>query len=119
MQRTNVMASVPTIRDTTPQLLKAIAQEDHVYSRPAQAKHEVPKAAAAQALTRARMNEPLPKIGPTKSFKPGAERSSPFATFPDGQQMQTMSRSQFVDYGAQERTRQSGVCNVLNARTCL
>jgi hypothetical protein len=113
------MASVPSVRDTTPQLLKAMAQEDHVYSRPAIPRHELPRAAAARALTRSRMSDPVPRMGPTRSFKPGTERSSPFATFPDGQKMQTMSRSQFVGYGQQERTGQSGVCNVLNAPTCL
>jgi hypothetical protein len=48
MERSNVMASIPSIRDRTPQLFKAIAQEDHVYSRPSVARHELPKVATAR-----------------------------------------------------------------------
>jgi hypothetical protein len=118
MQRSNLMASVPSVPDTMPQLLMEIAQEDHVYSRPAIPRHELPRV-AAQPFARPWMSDPLPRMPPTRSFKPGSQRSSPFATFPDGQRMQTMSRSQFVGYGPQARTGQSGVCNVLNAPTCL
>jgi hypothetical protein len=120
MERTNVMASVPSIRDRTPQLFKAIAQEDHVYSRPAVAKHEIPMVATAQALARGRMVDPLPPIGPTRSFKPTwGERSTPFAMFPSGEPLQAMTKSQFVNYHVRGRQQQSGVYNVLNTPTCL
>jgi hypothetical protein len=119
MQRSNVMASVPSVRDISHRLIKAIAQEDHVYSRPVQPKHELPKAAAAQALTRARMADPLPNIGPTRSCRPGTERSSPFACFPSGEKMESTTKAQFVNFSAIARTEKSGVYNVLNGRTCL
>jgi hypothetical protein len=120
MERSNVMASAPQVRDSTPQLFKAIALEDHVYSRPSVPRHELPRAAVVQALGRTRMVDPMPVIGPTRSFKPsGLQRSSPFATFPTGQVMQSMSRSQFIKYPVSGRQPQSGVCNVVNAPTCL
>jgi hypothetical protein len=120
MARANVMASIPSIRDHTPELFKAIAQEDHVYSRPSIARHEIPKIAAVRALSRGRMVDPLPPIGPTRSFKPTwGDRSTPFAMFPTGDPIQSMSRSQFVNYHVKGRQEQSGVCNVLNAPTCL
>jgi hypothetical protein len=114
MQRSNVMASVPSVRDMSHRLIKAIAQEDHVYSRPVQPKHEIPKAAAI-----VRMADPLPTIGPTRSCRPGTERSSPFACFPSGERMESTTKAQFINYTAIERTTQSGVYNVLNAPTCL
>jgi hypothetical protein len=119
MQRANVMASIPAVKDQTPKLLRAIAQEDHVYSRPREVKHEIPKLAAAKALTRARMADPLPPVAPAKSCKPDSQKTSPFALFPGVEMMESTSRSQFVNYGVRDRTLQSGVCNVLNAPTCL
>jgi hypothetical protein len=119
MQRSNVMASIPAVKDQTPKLLRAIAQEDHVYSRPREVKHEIPKLAAAKALTRARMADPLPTVPPAKSCKPDSQKTSPFALFPGVDTMETVSRSQFVRYTVKERTVQSGVCNVLNSPTCL
>jgi hypothetical protein len=120
MQRTNVMASIPAVRDSMPQLFKAIAQEDHIYSRPYVARHELPRVTTAQAILRGRMVDPLPSLGPTRSFKPtGKQRSRPFAVFPNGQIMQSMSRSQFVNYNVIGRQQQSGIYNVVNAPTCL
>jgi hypothetical protein len=114
MQRSNVMASVPSVRDMSHRLIKAIAQEDHVYSRPVQPKHEIPKAAPI-----IRMADPLPTIRPTRSCRPGTERSSPFACFPSGERMESTTKAQFINYSTVERTTQSGVYNVLNGRTCL
>jgi hypothetical protein len=120
MQRSNVMAAIQGVRDRTPQLLKEIAEEDHVYSRPSVARHQIPTAAMARELSRGRMTDPLPRMAPTRSCKPqGTDRLSPFAMFPTGEKMESMSRSQFVDYKVPQRAEQSGVWNVLNAPTCL
>jgi hypothetical protein len=120
MARANVMASIPSVKDRTPELFKAIAQEDHVYSRPSIAKHEIPKIGVARALSRGRMVDPLPPIAATRSFKPTwGQTSTPFAMFPTGEPIQSMSRSQFVSYKVQDRTKPSGVYNVLNMPTCL
>lgn len=119
MQRTNVMASIPAKRDQTPQLLRAIAQEDHIYSRPAQPKHELPQMAPGMPMTRGRMQEEVPRIAPTRSCKPTQQRSSPFAVFPSGEKMESTSRGDYVGYTVSGRTHQSGVCNVMNAPTCL
>jgi hypothetical protein len=74
----------------------------------------------ARELSRGRMADPLPRMAPTRSFKPMDRIGlSPFAMFPTGDRMESMSRSQFVDHKKQERTEQSGVWNVVNAPTCL
>jgi hypothetical protein len=120
MERGNVMASAPSVRDSAPQLFKAIAQEDHVYSRPHIARHELPKMSMIRALNGTRMVDPVPSVGPTRSFKPtGVQRSRPFATFPSGELMQSMTRSQFIKYPVTGRQQPSTVCDVLNAPTCL
>ena len=120
MSRANVMASVTRKRDETPKLLKAIAQEDHILSRPYQARHEMPTASAAPPLTRSRMNEPAPEFKPTKTCKPARERSTPFAMFPTAEPVTSTNRAEFQNYeGHYKRTEQSGVCNVLNSPTCL
>ncbi|OHS98609.1 hypothetical protein TRFO_34976 [Tritrichomonas foetus] len=120
MARANVMASIPQKRDETPKLLKAIAQEDHILSRPMQPRHEMPKQSVTKILTRSRMVEPMPVCPPTRSYKPIGQRSTPFATFPSCEPMESTMRSEFQFYeGKYKRTEQSGVCNVLNAPTCL
>ncbi|OHT13410.1 hypothetical protein TRFO_16372 [Tritrichomonas foetus] len=120
MSRSNVMASITQKRDETPKLLKAIAQEDHILSRPHQPRHELPKPSVGQAMTRARMADPLPQVPPTRSYKPTGTRSSPFASFPTSEPMETTYRSEYQNYeGQYKRTEQSGVCNVVNAPTCL
>lgn len=118
MQRTNVMASIPAVRDETPKLLKAIAQEDHIYATRSTHHHETPKAAAAQALTRARMNEPLPQCPRTRSCKPDGSRSTPFAMFPTGEPLESTMHRQFVRYDYKKEDN-SKVYNVLNSPTCL
>lgn len=120
MSRSNVMASITQKRDETPKLLKAIAQEDHILSRPYQARHELPQATAAPPLTRSRMlNQPTAFV-PTRTCKPARERTTPFATFPSSEPIESTYRSEFPSYdGKYQRTQQSGVCNVLNAPTCL
>jgi hypothetical protein len=120
MQRTNVMSAVEGVRDRIPQLLKEIAEEDHVCSRPHVARHELPTAVVAMELARGRMADPLPRIPRTRSFKPApADHLSPFAMFPTGEKMESMSRSQFVNYQMKEKAERSGVWHVLNAPTCL
>ncbi|KAK8866484.1 hypothetical protein M9Y10_009448 [Tritrichomonas musculus] len=120
MSRSNVMASITQKRDETPKLLKAIAQEDHILSRPYQARHELPQATAAPPLTRSRMVEQQTACVPTRTCKPARERTTPFATFPSSEPMESTYRSEFPNYdGKYQRTQQSGVCNVLNAPTCL
>jgi hypothetical protein len=120
MQRTNVMAAVQGVRDRVPQLIKEIAEEDHVYSRPHVAHHELPTAVVAMELSRGRMADPLPRIPRTRSCKPApADQMSPFAMFPTGEKMESMTRSQFVNHKVREKAEQSGVWHVLNAPTCL
>jgi hypothetical protein len=120
MQRSNIVASVRTPRDRTAQLLKEIAEEDHVYSRPTIPRHELPSYSVGQALLRAKMPDPLPKMAPTRSCRPsGRERSSPFALFPSGEKLESVFRSQFVNYSARDRAQQSGIYSIFNGPTCL
>jgi hypothetical protein len=122
MQRSNVVASMRSPRDRTAQLLKEIAEEDHVYSRPFVARHELPSYAVAQSLARGRMADPLPRMSPTRSCRPsGTERSTPFAMFPglNSERLESVFRSQFVNYGVRERPSAKGVYCIFNGPTCL
>jgi hypothetical protein len=120
VNRSNVVPSVRVPRDNVAQLLKQITEEDHVYSRPSVPRHELPTFAAAQALARGRMPDPLPRMSPTRSCHPsGRERSSPFAMFPSGEKLESTFRSEFVSHSARERPSQAGVYSVFNGPTCL
>ena len=120
MSRANVMASVPTKRDETPKLLRAIAQEDHLFETHRVVHHESPKTAAAQAITRARMNEPLPHVARTKMIRPEAGRSSPFAVFPSSEPMESTMHTEMREAATKPSYRDTTpMYKVLNSPTCL
>jgi hypothetical protein len=75
MRRANVAASVRAPRDRTAQLLRAIAEEDHVGPRPAAPRHELPTLAVAQALARARMPDPPPADRPDAQLQARGHRA--------------------------------------------
>jgi hypothetical protein len=115
MQRSNVRASVPSIRDMNHRLIKAITQEDHVYSRPVQPKHEIPKAAAAIASV-----APGWQIRSSQSDRLGAAGWEPSRRrHPRASPAGSGWRAQFIHNSAIERTTQSRVYNILNDRTRL
>ena len=120
ISRKNVVQAVQRRRDPATELIKATAQEDHILSRPYQPKHDMPHVQPAKPLTRERMNEPPPRVIPTRSCKPDNTRTSPFAIFPTSGPMETTYRSEFQNYeGKYVRPERSSVYNVVNAPTCL
>ena len=122
MSRSNVLASVPTVKDQTPKLLKAIAQEDHLFATKYISRHDMPAPICAQVETRATRNETFEVTSATraKSCKPMTDRSAPFATFPTTEAAESMSHSQFHGYAeAPQQQARSSVYNVLNSPTCL
>ena len=122
MSRSNVLASVPTVRDQTPKLLKAIAQEDHLFAARRTARHDMPEPVCAKVETRATRNEQLEVTALTraKSCKPMNDRSAPFATFPTSEKIESTSHAEFHQYAEPPKQRErSSVYNVLNSPTCL
>ena len=120
MQRSNVMASVPSKRDEeTPKLYRAINQEDHILQHPKVTRHEVPKARGARSRAMEMSDDEAMLAAPAKSCKPPIERTSPFAMFPAGEKMESTSHAQFVNPDVHERTQKSGIVAVLNSPTCL
>ena len=121
MSRANVMASIPAKRDTTPKLLRAIAQEDHLFSAKKEVKHQNPPPIASSAMTRETLNEKLQVTANTraKTCKPAGERSCPFAQFPTGDTLESTMHREFKGYQKQEKPKQTSVFNVLNSPTCV
>jgi hypothetical protein len=58
--------------------------------RPAEARDS--KDSSSDRLGPARMTDPLPTIGPTRSCRPGTDRSSPSACFQSGERMESTGR---------------------------
>lgn len=123
MSRSNVMASIPSVKDQTPKLLKAIAQEDHLFMTRHKAHHDMPEPICAGVVTRETRNEKLEVTASTraKSCKPTQDRTAPFACFPSGESMESTSHSEFHKFNqkAAAPPAKSSVYNVLNAPTCL
>lgn len=123
LARSNVMASIPAVRDPTPKLLKAIAQEDHLFTGSRVVKHDMPKPKCAGVVTREVLNQmnsfEVTANTRAKSCKPTSQYKSPFAQFPGGTQMETTYQETFHKYDEDARPKVNSVFNVFNAPTCI
>lgn len=123
LARSNVMASIPAVRDPTPKLLKAIAQEDHLFQGSRTVKHDMPKPKCAGVVTRKVRNQmnsfEVTANTRARSCKPTSQHKSPFAQFPGGTGMETTYQETFHKYDEDARPKRNSVFNVFNSPTCI
>ena len=119
MSRSNVMASIPSKRDETPKLLKAIAQEDHLFQKSSNVHHESPAPISAQNMVRSREIDPYLQPPRTKMIKPDAGRSSPFAVFPNSDSFKSTMNSDLSQAAASKPYKDEKMYQVLKSPTCL
>lgn len=124
ISRSNISSTVTVRKDDTSKIIKAAAQEDHIFQRSRRIRHQAaPTPQVTMNLNRTSKDDYCAfenaAMARGRSYKPVGSGLAPFAQFPTGDVMKTTSQEQFKAYPDVQRQKQISALHVLNSPTVL